>query len=250
MNARLCRAPSCLSSLYLTSFFSQWQTEIERFAPHLSVITLHNEENPTTGSVASSDVVIATTFLLQRTSAKKGSQNLLACLKRIHWHRVLVDESHMNSQGGQTKLVLAALSSSHRHSITGTPVGAQLSDLYGQVRFLRIAPFHRPAFWKNLIEDPYYERNDEALRVLRSFLSRTIVRHSKNQTKASGEALLALPPRTVETVLLQFGSEAEKDVYQSIENRCKQHFMALKKESNKTVASHYIELTGLATSLR
>jgi SNF2 family DNA or RNA helicase len=219
--------------------FSQWQSEIERFAGHLSVTTLHSEERPTVQAIATSDVVIASTFLMHQggNKTKSGrSKQLLQLLKRVHWHRIVVDEAHLSNQDTQTKLVISALSATHRHSVTGTPIDSQLSDLYGQVRFLRLAPFCRPAFWKNLIEEPYYERDDEALRVLRSLLSRIVMRHSKRQTFDNGNALLALPPRTVETVLLQFGSESEKEVYDSIEARNRKHFLELKRESMATVA--------------
>jgi hypothetical protein len=115
-----------------------------------------------------------------------------------------------------------------------TPIGAQLSDLYGQLRFLHIAPFDRPAFWKNNIEDPYNEQNPESLRVLRSLLSRGVVRNSKEQTLDNGKSVLTLPPRTIETALLEFGSKAEREVYQCIETR--NRFMKLKQESMATVA--------------
>lgn len=226
------------------TLLSQWQTEIERFAPHLQVMTLHNAENPTIQAIATSDVVIASTYLLQQSGPKPGSKtksakggvNLLRLLKRIHWHRLIVDEAHCNQQGHKTKEALAALSATHRASVTGTPIGAQLSDLQGQLRFLRLAPFDRPAFWKNNIEEPYYERSPESLRVLRSLLSHVVVRHSKEQTFDNGKSLLSLPPRSVETVLLKFGSEAEKEVYDGIETRNQAHFMKLKRESLATVA--------------
>lgn len=176
-------------------------------------MTLHTAENPKIQEIASSDVVIASTFFLQNagTKGKKGGPNLLNLIKRIHWHRLIVDEAHYNQQGEKTKQALASLSATHRASVTGTPIGAQLSDLQGQLRFLRLAPFDRPAFWKNNIEDPYYERNPESLRVLRSLLSRIVIRHSKEQTFGNGKALLSLPPRSVETVLLKFGSERHRE---------------------------------------
>jgi hypothetical protein len=231
-------------------FCSQWVTEIERFAPHLSVITLHNADDATMQAVATSDIVLASTFLMQQSKSKKKGRTLLNYLKRIHWHRIIVDEAHYNQQGQTTKQVLASLSATHRVSVTGTPIGAQLSDLYGLLRFLRIAPFDRPAFWKNNIEDPYHERNIESLRVLRSLLSRICIRHSKDQTFANGNSLVALPPRTVETVHLQFGSEAEKAVYEFIDARNRHYMLELKGQSLAAVASKYFELYGMLTSAR
>ena len=252
----------CNSRYSVASSFSQWQTEIERFAPHLSVLTLHNSDNPTIAAVASAQVVIASTFLLQNGSGVRGAKNcntkVLSMIRRVHWHRIIVDEAHYNQSGHQngqahankTQLVLASLSATHRFSVTGTPVGGQLSDLFGQLRFLRVAPFNRSAFWKNNIETPYNEENSDSLRILRSLLSRIIVRHSKEQAFANGNALLSLPPRTVETIKLQFGSQNEKAVYEFIEKRNRDRLQELKKESLTKVASKYMELNRLLDSAR
>jgi SNF2 family DNA or RNA helicase len=169
---------------------------------------LHSAENPSIHEVATKDVVVASTSLFQQTGGcKTNGAALMRFLKRIHWHRCILDEAH-SSLSPAISASIASLSTTHRVSVTGTPIGSQLADLQGQLSFLRLAPFDRPAFWKNNIKDPYYERNTESLRVLRSLLSRVVVRHSKEQTFANGKTLLALPPRTVETVLLDFGSEA------------------------------------------
>ena len=48
---------------------------------------------------------------------------------RTHWHRVILDESHYNNSGYRTKMVLAELQATHRHCVSGTPVGHSLDDL-------------------------------------------------------------------------------------------------------------------------
>lgn len=118
-----------------------------------------------------------------------------------------------------------------------------------KLRFLRLPQFTRKAFWKNNISDPYYERNPEALKVIRSLLSRVIVRHSKEQT-FNGEALLSLPPRNVHTELVEFGSEAERKVYETIESRNLQYFQSLHRRSPATVLAKFLQLTGMLYSLR
>lgn len=244
-------------SLSLTPFFkthcSQWQTELEKFAPHLSILVVHNAENPSIQVLASADVVIASTFLLQQTSnshKKSTASFLLRMLKKIHWHRICVDEGHYNQQGHRIKESLSMMSATYRWNVTGTPIGASLSDLLGQLQFLRISPFNRIDFWKNNIENPFHERNTESLMCLRSLLSHVIVRHSKEQTLATGRALLDLPPRTVETVLLKFGCEDERSLYDDLENRNRNHFRKLMQESVETVASKHFELTGMLSATR
>jgi len=226
------------------TLISQWQAEVERFAPWISILTLHNDENPTVEEIASKDVVLVSTFLLQR------SDGLFRKLKRIHFHRAMLDESHYNQTGSRTKQSLASLSASHRFCVTGTPIGHSLNDLQGQLRFLRVPQFCRSDFWTQNIGNPYCERNYDALQVLRSLLSRVVVRHSKEQTLENGNAMLSLPPRTVETILLPFGSPAEERLYKVLENRNTKRFMELRLESPKTVLGKFMELNGMIYSAR
>lgn len=214
------------------TLLSQWQREVQKFAPHLKVLVLHSTEKPTVSVIASSDIVLVSTFLLQN-----NVRGLFSRVKKIHWHRLVVDEAHMNNQ----KNNLAMLAANHRFSVTGTPIGSHLGEgLYAQVRFLRLAPFDRPAFWKNLIEEPFYGHSVDALRVLRSLLSRIVVRHSKSQSSETGLSILNLPPRKMETILLPFASDAERILSDFIEQKGRDHFLKLKKQSTDLVIVRFL----------
>mmetsp|Transcript_32798 Transcript_32798/g.68981 ORF Transcript_32798/g.68981 Transcript_32798/m.68981 type:complete len:1630 (-) Transcript_32798:512-5401(-) len=226
----------------------QWQTEIQRFAPWMSFITLHNDETESVTEIASKDMVVVSTFMMSSPSGKSGA--LMKKLRQIHFHRIFLDESHYNNTGERVKLSLAQLSSTHRYCVTGTPVGHSLADLYGQLRFLRVPQFCRPDFWQQNVDQPYSEHNCYALNVLRSLLSRMVIRHSKEQTLNNGDALVTLPPRSVETLLLPFGSEAEKKIYEYVELRNTQRFMELRSESPATVLGKYFDLRGMLYSAR
>ncbi|KAL9179984.1 hypothetical protein ACHAXT_007954 [Thalassiosira profunda] len=221
----------------------QWQGEIQRFAPWMSFATLHNEETDSAAEIASKDIVVVSTFMMSQPNGRAGA--ILRKLRQIHFHRIFLDESHYNNTGERVKLSLAQLSATHRYCVTGTPVGHSLTDLHGQLRFLRIPQFCRPSFWESNIGKPYSEHNVAALNVLRSLLSRMVIRHSKEQTLQGGEALVSLPPRTVETLLLPFGSEAEKKIYEYIDLRNTQRFMELRSDSPSTVLGQFLQLQGL-----
>ena len=118
---------------------AQWQSEIERFCPWMSFLTLHNDETNSVGDIASKDMIIISTFMLSSPSGKTGA--LLRKLRQIHFHRVFLDESHYNNTGERVKMSLAQLSATHRYCVTGTPVGRSLSDLAGQLRFVS---YHLP----------------------------------------------------------------------------------------------------------
>jgi len=226
----------------------QWQSEIQRFAPWMSFITLHNDETQSAADIASKDMVVVSTFVMSQPRAKAGA--ILRKLRQIHFHRIMLDESHYNNTGERVKLSLAQLSATHRYCVTGTPVGHSLADLYGQLRFLRVPMFCRPDFWQKNIDQPYSEHNCYALNVLRSLLSHLVIRHSKEQTLNNGDALIALPPRTVETLLLPFGSEAEKFIYQYVESRNMHRFREVRSESPTTVLGKYFEFQGMLFSAR
>jgi SNF2 family DNA or RNA helicase len=117
---------------------SQWQKEIEKFAPWMKVITIHSGENHNAQDMASADIVVCSTYVITNVS---NSSDLLKLLRCIHFHRMILDESHYNQTGQRAKLSLASLSSTFRYCVTGTPVGHSLADLYGQLRFLRVPLF-------------------------------------------------------------------------------------------------------------
>lgn len=166
--------------------------------------------------IRSADIVLSPTSLLTDGS-KKGSTDLYDLLHKIHFHRIIVDEAHDNGLGIEHKKELAKLSATHRLSVSGKPLGRQLSDLYAKVCFLRVSPFDRPTFWSQRIENPFCAKDVASLRVLRSLLSHILVRHSKEQTHNGGRCLVALPPLNVEHVLLDFGSDEERQLYALIE---------------------------------
>ena len=66
------------------TLLSQWVMEIERFAPHLRLITLHNAEGVTLQAIASSDVVIVSTFLLQQVNRGNSNTTTVNKLSQTH----------------------------------------------------------------------------------------------------------------------------------------------------------------------
>ena len=140
----------------------QWQAEIKRFAPWMKCLTLHNEEIDSLPAIASADVIVISTFMV---ATQRGRPfELMKKLRKIHFHRIFLDESHLNHNNGRHadnsrdtnstrlyKVGLAQLSATHRYCVTGTPVGQSLADLYGQLRFLRLPLLCREDFFKQNI---------------------------------------------------------------------------------------------------
>ena len=77
----------------------QWQAEIKRFAPWMKCLTLHNEEIDSLPAIASADVIVISTFMV---ATQRGRPfELMKKLRKIHFHRIFLDESHLNHNNGR-----------------------------------------------------------------------------------------------------------------------------------------------------
>eukprot|EP00964_Phaeocystis_antarctica_P034836 scaffold19850_cov63-Phaeocystis_antarctica.AAC.1 len=98
-----------------------------------------------------------------------------------------------------------------RWMVSGTPLYDKISDLQGELNFLRVSPFgagHEDGFWRHVIGAPWQASDDSALDALQLLLHGVMMRHSKTQTWMDGSTILALPPRELVLAPVQLdGSE-------------------------------------------
>jgi SNF2 family DNA or RNA helicase len=140
-----------------TSVLSNWQKEIEKFAPKLRVLVhhgsqRHREEQSFKAAVARHDIVI-TSFTLARKDVK--------LFNSLTWQRLVLDEAQniKNPQAAQTKAILK-LNSEHRHALTGTPVENRLLDLWSIFNFLNPGYLGKQAQFNKSFEMPIQRDND------------------------------------------------------------------------------------------
>ena len=86
-SAKTILSNGCLVVAPLT-LCSQWQAEVKKFAPQLSVLTLHSGDKETLEDIAAKSIVVVSTFVLNSHVCTE----ILNKLRRIHWHRLIVDE--------------------------------------------------------------------------------------------------------------------------------------------------------------
>ena len=72
-----------------------------------------------------------------------------------------------------------------------------------------------------------------------------VIKHYKEQTLNNRDRLVSLPPHHVETLLIPFGSKAERKIYEYIELGNMQRFTELRAESPASVLSKFINLQGM-----
>jgi non-specific serine/threonine protein kinase len=143
------------------SLLANWQAEIERFAPSLTVLVAHPSARPALelaqlgepGALAGVDVVMTTYGTLGRIEA----------LRAREWSLVVLDEAQaIKNPGARQTRAVKALRATARIALTGTPVENRLGDLWSIFDFLNPgllgSASQFAAFAKRLAarpEDPY-----------------------------------------------------------------------------------------------
>ena len=112
-----------------TSLVANWQAEALRFAPSLSVLTLHGPERAARfHRIAAHDVVLTTYPLLARDHAALTSQP---------WHAVVLDEAQIiKNPLAVTSKLARTLEARQRLCLSGTPMENHLGELWSLFDFL------------------------------------------------------------------------------------------------------------------
>ncbi len=116
------------------SVLGNWERELQRFAPHLTVMAHHGRDRhdgnelPFARRASQHDVVLTTYSLIARD---------IDHLAEVGWARIALDEAQQIKNPGtaQTKAV-AQLSAYRRIALTGTPVENRLAELWSLMHVL------------------------------------------------------------------------------------------------------------------
>ena len=235
-------APATTLVVAPMSLLAQWQSEAEKASRNSSLKTLMyygTEKNVDlktlccAANAASAPNVIITSYgvvLSEFNSVAShhgGSKGASGGLFSIEYFRIILDEAHMiKNRQSKTAKACYELSAIHRWVLTGTPIVNRLEDLFSLVRFLRVEPWSNFSFWKTFITTPF-EKGDfvRALDVVQTVLEPLVLRRTKDMKTPDGEALVPLPPKTIEIERLEL-SDPEREVYNHIYARAKRTFAA------------------------
>ena len=186
-----------------TSLVANWQAELERFAPHLTVAVLHGQgREARRAQLEGTDVVLTTYAVLARDAEP---------MREIAWHMIVLDEAQaIKSPDAKATRAVCQLEARHRVCLSGTPIENNLDELWSQFAFLQPGLLgDRKSFTKRF-RSPI-EKEGDPLR--RSQLSRRIRPFILRRTKA--EVATELPPK--ETILrhINMGPE-QRELYDTI----------------------------------
>ena len=114
------------------SIVGNWQRELQRFAPSLSVMIHHGHERLSgeafTEEAIKHDVVITTYSLALRDKEHLAS---------IEWNTIVIDEAqNIKNEAAKQTQAIKQLKAKHKIAMTGTPVENRLSELWSIMQFL------------------------------------------------------------------------------------------------------------------
>lgn len=187
-----------------TSLLFNWQAEINRFAPTLTVYLLHGTgRKKNTDVFAGCDVVLTTYGTLLSD---------ISYLRHYTFGYVFLDESQLvKNIGSQRYHAARLLRSRNRLAITGTPIENNTTDLYAQLSFACPGLLGNKQYFKDVYATPI-DRFQESKRAKE--LQRKVAPFILRRTKA--EVAPELPDKT-EQVLYCPMEEGQRSVYAAYE---------------------------------
>ncbi|MFZ6023899.1 MAG: SNF2-related protein [Bacteroidota bacterium] len=102
-----------------TGLLSNWQAEIEKFAPSLKTNIFHGTHR----KIEKGFDVLLTSYGIVRTEAPR--------LKKMHWHSLVIDEAqHIKNQDTVQAKAIKSIGADNFIAMSGTPVENRLSELW------------------------------------------------------------------------------------------------------------------------
>ena len=186
-----------------TSLIFNWKNEAARFAPMLTILSLHGPERKSHfAEIAHHDVVLTTYPLLWRDAAE---------LMLHRYHLLILDEAQtVKNSRSQGAAVVRQIDARHRLCLTGTPLENHLGELWSQFDFLLpgfLGSNHAfTKFWRTPIE----KQNDSERREL---LARRVQPFILRRRKE--EVARELPPKTVIIRKVEL-TGGQRDLYETV----------------------------------
>ncbi|TDL18117.1 hypothetical protein BD410DRAFT_843108 [Rickenella mellea] len=199
-------APKCYEGISATlvicpkSILTQWEDEIEKFAPYLEVKRHHEPSkcrSPNEFKYAS--VVLATYDTLTAEhgaflAADDDKKDQASCpLFGYRWFRVILDEAHIiRNPNSKRSLAARALKKLFGHCLSGTPAQNYINDLFPIFNFIGAHPYDDWDQFKPLIAAPV--KAGHWFLPFKPVLAERMLRRTM-ETKINGELILTLPDR-------------------------------------------------------
>lgn len=193
-----------------TSVLSNWEREVKKFAPTLSVVVHHGDKRSKgkafAKEVKNQDLAITSYSLVFRD---------LDTLEKVDWEGVVLDEAQniKNPQAKQAQAV-RQLNAGFRVALTGTPIENRLSELWSILDFLNPGFLGNRQFFQRRFAIPIEKYGDrDSLQILRSLVQPFILR----RLKTDKAIIQDLPEKQEMNVFCNLSAEQAKLYQQAVD---------------------------------
>lgn len=193
-----------------TSVVLNWQREVEKFAPDLSVLVLQGGgRKKHFRDIPRHDIVLSSYALLHRD---------LKTLTQYEFHLLILDEAqHIKNPGAQVTQAACQLKAAHRLCLSGTPIENNLGELWSLMYFLMPGLLGSRDSFRGTYQTPIEKGESEAKRkALADRIGPLILRRTKHDVAKE------LPPKTEILHEIEM-SEAQKDLYETVRSTMDKH---------------------------
>ncbi|KAL5066925.1 hypothetical protein RYX36_017812 [Vicia faba] len=230
------------------ALLGQWKDELETHSKSGSISIFVHYGGGRTDNVnllLEYDVVLTTYGVLSASYKNDGENSIY---HRVQWFRVVLDEAHhIKAHKSQVAQATIALSSHCRWCLTGTPLQNSLEDLFSLLSFLRVEPWCSWQWWTKLIQKPYEQGDQRALKLVKGILRTLMLRRTKETKDKEGRPILVLPPTDIQLIECE-QSESERDFYDALFLRSKVQFEQYVAQGK--ILNHYANILDLLMQLR
>ncbi len=215
-----------------TSVSTNWQTEIQRFAPTINFRFLGvKDRKKTVQELGKFDLLVTTYTLLQQESD---------LLSSVQWQAVILDEAQA-IKNSATKRSQAAMTLQAQFKLitTGTPIENHLGELWNLFHFINPGLLGDLSHFNTNFAIPIERYGDREARLhLKKLIRPFLLRRIKSQV------LEELPPRTEITLEVEI-SQQEREFYEALRQNAIEIL-----ENNKERPGHHLQILTEITRLR
>lgn len=217
------------------SLVYNWESEIQRFAPSLSVVTVTGSAPMRRQKIngGTGDILLTSYDLLKRD---------VDCYQDILFQNTIIDEAqNIKNYTTQAAKAVKTINSVQRFALTGTPIENSLSELWSIFDFLMPGILNSNKQFRTKYEQPITSNQDERVSArLRKMIRPYILRRVKS------EVLKELPDK-IEKVIYSKMEEKQKNIYDANLQRL---LLSLKKQSAEEFRTGKLQILAELTKLR
>lgn len=217
------------------SLVYNWESEIARFAPSLSAVTVTGSAAVRKGKLLAGegDVLLTSYDLLKRD---------VEVYQDIRFDNVIIDEAqNIKNHTTQAAKAVKILDSAQRFALTGTPIENTLSELWSIFDFLMPGILDRYKHFRETYEQPITADQDERVAArLKKMIRPYILRRLK------GDVLKELPDKIEKIVYSRMGEE-QKALYDA---NLQKLLASLQSQSQEEFSTGKLQILAELTKLR